>query len=217
MYRLLFYLLLGGTIFFLLSEEDVDSQSVRTAPSDLVEAEKAESIPTVAAVAPSASLVEPSKRPIYGLRLYVVGDRVNFRSGPGLREAVVGTLTRGAEVQSGDQSGNWTAIQTLDGREGWMSSQYLSQSLPQVARVPSRGVAVPSGSDITAARQAIIRQSISSYPGSCACPYNRDRAGRRCGGRSAWSRPGGYAPICYHSDVTDARLASYFARRRGVN
>ena len=48
----------------------------------------------------------------------------------------------------------------------------------------------------------IIAASIASYSGSCPCPYNFDRAGRRCGGRSAYSRPGGYAPICFESDVT---------------
>lgn len=60
-------------------------------------------------------------------------------------------------------------------------------------------------------RQRIIRESIAAYPGSCPCPYNVDRGGRRCGGRSAYSRPGGYAPICYARDVSAAEVA---ARRR---
>ena len=55
-------------------------------------------------------------------------------------------------------------------------------------------------------KQRIIRQSIASYSGSCPCPYNVDRAGRRCGARSAYSRPGGAAPICYASDVTPAMV-----------
>ena len=55
-------------------------------------------------------------------------------------------------------------------------------------------------------KQRLIRQSISSYPGSCPCPYSTDRAGRRCGARSAYSRPGGYAPLCYPSDVTPAMV-----------
>ena len=55
-------------------------------------------------------------------------------------------------------------------------------------------------------KQRIIRQSIASYPGSCPCPYNVDRAGRRCGARSAYDRPGGHAPICYPGDVTPAML-----------
>jgi hypothetical protein len=53
-------------------------------------------------------------------------------------------------------------------------------------------------------KQRIISQSIASYSGSCPCPYNVDRAGRSCGRRSAYSRPGGAAPICYASDVTPA-------------
>ena len=51
-------------------------------------------------------------------------------------------------------------------------------------------------------KQRIIRESIASYAGSCPCPYSRDRAGRSCGRRSAYSRPGGAAPICYPSDIS---------------
>jgi hypothetical protein len=43
----------------------------------------------------------------------------------------------------------------------------------------------------TEIKQEIIKQSIASYRGSCPCPYNVDRAGRMCGRRSAYSRPGG--------------------------
>jgi hypothetical protein len=31
----------------------------------------------------------------------------------------------------------------------------------------------------------------------CPCPYDLDRRGNECGGRSAYSRPGGAAPVCY--------------------
>ena len=55
-------------------------------------------------------------------------------------------------------------------------------------------------------RQRLIRESIASYPGSCPCPYSTDRAGRRCGARSAYSRPGGYAPLCYPAEVTAAQV-----------
>lgn len=53
-------------------------------------------------------------------------------------------------------------------------------------------------------RERLIRQSIAAYSGSCPCPYNTDRAGRRCGGRSAYSRPGGASPLCYKSDISQA-------------
>ena len=56
-------------------------------------------------------------------------------------------------------------------------------------------------------RQRLIRESIASYPGSCACPYSVARNGSSCGRRSAYSRGGGYAPICYARDVTAADVA----------
>src|SRR5258708_10566969 len=58
-------------------------------------------------------------------------------------------------------------------------------------------------------KQAIIRESIAAYPGTCPCPYNVARNGSSCGRRSAYSRPGGYAPICYPSDVTDEMVEKY--------
>ncbi|MCU5775661.1 hypothetical protein N5923_18560 [Erwiniaceae bacterium BAC15a-03b] len=51
-------------------------------------------------------------------------------------------------------------------------------------------------------RQQIIEDSIASYSGSCACPFNQARNGSSCGKRSAWSRQGGAAPICYKNEVT---------------
>jgi len=47
----------------------------------------------------------------------------------------------------------------------------------------------------------------------CACPDDRMRNGRACGGRSAYSRPGGAAPLCYPSDVTAAMIDSYRQRQ----
>ena len=51
-------------------------------------------------------------------------------------------------------------------------------------------------------KQKLIRESIARYSGSCPCPYSTDRAGRRCGERSAYSRTGGSEPLCYESDVS---------------
>ncbi len=58
-------------------------------------------------------------------------------------------------------------------------------------------------------RDLMIQESIARYPGSCPCPYNIDRAGRRCGGRSAYSRPGGYRPLCYRSDIGAEAVAQF--------
>jgi hypothetical protein len=61
-------------------------------------------------------------------------------------------------------------------------------------------------------RQRIVQESIDSYPGNCPGPYDTDRAGRRCGKRSAYSRPGGYAPKCFPSDVSDLEVRAHRAR-----
>jgi hypothetical protein len=58
-------------------------------------------------------------------------------------------------------------------------------------------------------RRLLIQRSIASYPGNCPCPYSVDRASRSCGKRSAYSKQGGYAPLCYPSDVTDEMVAKH--------
>lgn len=60
-------------------------------------------------------------------------------------------------------------------------------------------------------KEAIIQESIASYPGNCPCPYNRAKNGSKCGKRSAYSKPGGYSPICYKYDVTKEMIEAYRA------
>ncbi len=61
-------------------------------------------------------------------------------------------------------------------------------------------------------RAQIIQSSIAGYPGSCPCPYQADRAGRRCGERSAWSKLGGEKPMCYPADVSDEQVKRWRQR-----
>lgn len=46
----------------------------------------------------------------------------------------------------------------------------------------------------------------------CACPDDRMRNGRACGSRSAYSRPGGAAPLCYPNDVSADMIQQYRSR-----
>lgn len=62
-------------------------------------------------------------------------------------------------------------------------------------------------------RQTLIARSIATYPGNCPCPYNVDRAGRQCGRRSAYSKQGGYAPLCYPADITPEMIERYRDRQ----
>ena len=61
-------------------------------------------------------------------------------------------------------------------------------------------------------KHILIKKSIAAYSGNCPCPYSRARNGSKCGKRSAWSRPGGEAPLCFETDVTEEMVAAYRAK-----
>lgn len=78
-----------------------------------------------------------------------------------------------------------------------------------LALIPIITLAAPTDAQV---KQNLIKQSINFYLsnyGNCPCPYNFDRAGHRCGNRSAWARPGGYPSLCYPSDVTPDMIQQY--------
>lgn len=83
---------------------------------------------------------------------------------------------------------------------------YAAAVFSVVASGAVRAAAPPTDAQI---RQAIIQESISSYSGACPCPYNLARNGSRCGARSAYSRPGGAAPLCFPQDVTQKMVDDY--------
>jgi hypothetical protein len=58
----------------------------------------------------------------------------------------------------------------------------------------------------------IIKASRDRYYATghpCACPEDRTRSGRRCGGNSAYSRAGEAVPLCYPTDVTASMIDNY--------
>lgn len=62
----------------------------------------------------------------------------------------------------------------------------------------------------------IIGASIAAYKAMgkpCACPEDTMRNGRRCGGNSAYSRGGGYKPLCYPTDITAGMISAYRATK----
>jgi hypothetical protein len=73
-------------------------------------------------------------------------------------------------------------------------------------------VAAPPGLNDQEIAAAIVQESRQAYYATghpCACPEDLARNGSRCGGRSAYSRPGGASPKCYASDVTPGEIADY--------
>ena len=150
--------------------------------------------------------------------LFVVADTLNVRSAPSTSGAVLSKITRGTTVVPTHRAGKWVGVALDDGSLGWLHSDFLSDKRPNdpVATARSEVVSAPAPTqayDRSEVVQSIIRASLAAYPGPCPCPYNKMRKGGRCGGRSAYSKPGGYSPICYPSDVTEAMIADFVTRR----
>jgi hypothetical protein len=79
-------------------------------------------------------------------------------------------------------------------------------ALAAQGQLPPNAVQTPSDDEI---RRLLVQKSLAAYPGVCPCPESRNRSGNRCGGNSAYSRPGGEQPLCYLSDVTAEMISRY--------
>ena len=133
------------------------------------------------------------------------------------------TMQNRAEALIGSSAQAHTLIERLRQHRYGRFRVINDQGAPVEDRIDLRGSATAIGSlPCTAAadpvltdaeiRRILIRQSLSRYRGNCPCPYNTDRAGRSCGRRSAYSRPGGASPLCYPEDVSDAAVRAYRSR-----
>jgi hypothetical protein len=98
------------------------------------------------------------------------------------------------------------------------SSSPLASAKPDL---PDKNVRPDNKREVEAALTAaaiaaiIVQVSRDQYHATgrpCACPDDTMRNGRACGGRSAYSRPGGAAPLCYPSDVTATMIDAYRQR-----
>lgn len=137
-------------------------------------------------------------------RTLYTATNANLRSAPSLAAEVMAVLLQGTAVTVAACDSIWcTVVGATPRLEGYISRSLLVEDRP-TPRVSDRDV-----------RRILMRRSIASYSGSCPCPYHRDRAGRSCGRRSAYSRPGGASPLCYESDVTRAMIRAYRARDGG--
>lgn len=171
---------------------------------------------------PTSGLVEPIKaktvtQPYY---MFVTASRLNLRDAPNASAKKLGGFDLGSKLAVLSQRNGWARVNGTSGGvlvSGWVSAQYLARSVPARVSTQSvvakRSIAAPSSGAIAKAKRALIAQSIAAYPGTCPCEYSRNRAGRRCGRTSAWSKPGGYEPLCYESDVTRSHLKAFFARQ----
>lgn len=151
---------------------------------------------------------------------YVNATNLNVRARPDASSQILLQVPRGTRIVPISRAGDWLEVPLNDGTTAWVSSQFVVPDPP--AALIQAPVAKPAPPPKAAAPtfnraevvQAIIDQSIRSTGGNCPCPYNTDRAGRRCGGRSAYSRPGGASPICFPDQVSDAMIQRFVNRSR---
>lgn len=133
----------------------------------------------------------------------VTASSLLLRSRQSINSPALMRLRQGSSVSVLDARGRWWKVDP-DGAgplpSGYAAARYLaSDAEPQVSSKPL------SRTDAEIA-QEIIAESMARYPGSCGCPYQTDRAGRRCGARSAYVRRGGYSLYCFATDIPESVL-----------
>lgn len=130
-----------------------------------------------------------------------VSTALNLRANPSGYGEIFVTLPVGEVVYEYRTYQSWSQVNVASlNITGFVATRYLSK-----ACIPGGGLTRKSLSQ-DQVTSILISSSLNSYGGNCPCPYNVDRAGRRCGGRSAYTRPGGRSPLCYPSDITSTQI-----------
>jgi hypothetical protein len=146
-----------------------------------------------------------------------------FTGDPDPTLLIFGNICCSTSARNGDRVGRRESFRgcALDGAKDNCPGDYLGDTV-RISGITSLAFAIAGmlslGSTWAQERQAltdaqirtlIIQESLRSYPGNCPCPFNADRAGRSCGGRSAWSRAGGARPICFADEISDEQIRRY--------
>ncbi len=133
--------------------------------------------------------------PFSGASLYTA-QRANMRAEASTKSHIVTVIDKGQLVKVLNVRDDWYSIEYRN-RTGWISSSLLTSEKPVIRPAPTTTRTLP------AQAAAPVRQSRAGQPtrrpyiGTCDCPYDLMRNGRRCGGNSAYSKPGGRNPQCY--------------------
>jgi len=113
-----------------------------------------------------------------------------------VQSPLLAKLPPGQELFKISDSGKWTRVNVATLNVwGYVPSSRISDECVVGTEIHRSDL----GHQETA--HILMRESLRGYGGSCPCPYNSDRAGRSCGARSAYSRPGGKSPLCYARDI----------------
>ena len=210
----LFALLLAAWIAIAL----LGGRSPNTAPAPLAD-KRALFDAEPEARTPSASEPAPAlpaeKQAMVAEIRRVDAEGLNLRQAPGTGSKVLAVLPRDTILRVEAVRENWLRVAAPDGTRGWVSARYARTGGPTVSarnspaevRAPSRPLPTPGRRSRAAIIREIIAESLAAYSGPCPCPYSVSRSGR-CGGRSAWSKPGGAEPLCFAEDIPEAMIAA---------
>ncbi len=175
-----------------------------------------------------AGLDDFAERPLRQV-FFVIAAREHSRepvlsNGADCRKNKKGTQAKtrqGSKPDGGEQSAPYTrarsagdATNACVGRGVTIVSKIFSAIVALLLVLPAHALDPASLSDAQI-RSIIVQASRDAYYRTghpCACPEDSARNGSRCGKRSAYSRPGGAAPYCYPSDVSEAEVARYRAK-----
>lgn len=134
----------------------------------------------------------------------VIVDRANVRAEPDQESPMLWRVVCGDVVALVAERGRWREVaDPASGRRGFVRADLLGPATREAACPTLGGGAPRSRGPAALPRQPPVeRAARASGPraplvGRCLCPYDLDRAGRRCGARSAYSRPGGARPVCF--------------------
>lgn len=177
-------------------------------------------VPPAIAEIPATAPASPSPSPTSQVpeveRRSAVTANVRLRTHGSTEATIITTLPRGTEIIVLDATGTWFQVRVPSGElVGWVRGDYVWPGTTPVAPPLQPLIASPRSIDVpptVKAQRFAPEPSTRRAPepvrrqgdpireprsGSCDCPYDYARNGSRCGGRSAYSRPGGRSPVCY--------------------
>lgn len=155
----------------------------------------------------------PAVQSIEPKTLTVTIKALRVRSAPSEKAEIVARLGFGDQVVGHRQSGTWIEVARNGSVLGWASEVgFKAPAVPPQVTAPK----IENVLTATAIALMLVKASRQSYYASgrpCACPDDVMRNGRRCGSRSAYSRPGGASPLCYPGDVTSGMIETFRTRQ----
>jgi hypothetical protein len=153
----------------------------------------------------------------------ISGPDLSLRDRASLEGHVLEKLPMDARLRELERREGWVLVRARSGSQGWVPASSVTAEDARTAearkwrkwrkhRLAKRLENVRPVLRTETVVRLLIRESIARHPGPCACPYHPHRGRTLCKTRSAHSRGGPRAPLCFASDITPAMVAAYGER-----